>query len=76
MEGTTGLELYLQTPCCGAVLFARNPDMIDVIEELVGRTQDRSHCQWLPKWVLLGRNREDVLKALGRLREMVRIATS
>ena len=74
-EETTGLILYLRTPCCGKILYASNPDMVESIHELVSRTHDRAHCQWLPKWVLKAKNRQEVLRALERLSELARMST-
>jgi len=65
------LPLFLQAKCCGRVLYAYNPKNIDKIEAIVLKKHDRDHCQWLPKWVLLAKNRDSVLSALSSLRSML-----
>jgi hypothetical protein len=74
------LPLWLQTSCCGETLWAYNAAHLDFIEDYVRATL-REHARgehgWrnqalgnrLPRWMKDGKNREDVLKCVERLRE-------
>ncbi|MBI5596565.1 MAG: TFIIB-type zinc ribbon-containing protein [Elusimicrobia bacterium] len=77
------LPLWLQTPCCGAVLWALNEDHLAFLEGYVGadlrqRAPDdagwsnRSTGSRLPLWIKSAKNREAVLKGLAKLRERLR----
>lgn len=74
------LPYWLQTRCCGHVLWALNAGHLAVIEAYitaglredfyVGRVREtRTTVARLPKWMVLARNREKVLRGLKRLRE-------
>ena len=73
-----GLPLRLQTTTRHGVIYAYNGDHLDWIEAYVGASLrerrpergelNRSVASRLPQWVKLARNREDVLRALARLR--------
>jgi hypothetical protein len=74
------LPLWLQTPCCGEVLWAYNEAHLAYLEDFVrARLRERqrdpkygwsnhSVASRLPQWMKAGKNREVVLKGLGRLR--------
>lgn len=74
------LPLWLKTQCCGHELWAYNYEHLDWIENYVGaklreRTQDeqtgwrnQSLASRLPKWIKDSKNREDILKAITKLR--------
>jgi hypothetical protein len=68
-----GLPLWLQTPCRGEILWAYNERHLDALEAHVAATL-REHVGpmgmlgRLPAWIKAAGNREDVLKAIGRLR--------
>lgn len=67
------LPLYLQTGCCGHVLWAYNQEHLAYMRQYVEasvRTSDgvnRSIESRLPKWMKQKHNREDVLRAIKRL---------
>lgn len=61
------LPLWLQTPCCGTVLWALNADHLAFLEGSVGTEDDR-----LPRWMKSEDNREALLQGLGRLRGRLR----
>jgi len=75
------LDLWLQTNCCGHILWAYNIDHINFLTELVeAKLRERkpdSKWGWckaslesrLPKWILSAKNRDDVLKDLTLLRK-------
>jgi len=77
-----GVSLWLQTPCCGEVLWAYNLRHVEFLESYVGaRLRERAPDatgHWrnntmqsrLPRWMLDAHRREEVLAALGRLRQM------
>ena len=76
------MELWLQVPCCGHVLWALNEEHLDYIEGFVKavlreRFQDdlgwhnQSIASRLPKWVQDSKNREEVLKGISKLRKML-----
>jgi hypothetical protein len=74
-----GLDLLLQTPCCGETLWVYNEAHLDHLREFVGATQRKrrrnSDTGWangslesrLPGWIKAARNREAVLAALESL---------
>ena len=75
------LPLWLSTPCCGEVLWAHNWRHLRAIEEYVAATlrekvrdpehgwTNRSMLNRLPRWMKAAKNRDEVLKAIRRLRE-------
>jgi ribosomal protein S27AE len=76
-----GLRLWLETPCCGETLLARNAAHLDYLEryvraELRERVADprwgwanRSIVSRLPRWVGSAKNRAEVLRCIQRLRD-------
>lgn len=77
-----GLELWLQRPCCGEVLWAYNAPHLQFLAEYVGAQQRErwpdTNEGWqplgglgrrLPQWMLLAKNREAVLHGIEALRE-------
>ena len=75
-----GLPLWLQTRCCGELLWAINEQHLAALEAFVGaRLRERRHDEvagWsnrslpsrLPAWIKSGKNRDEVLQGLARLR--------
>jgi hypothetical protein len=77
-----GLDVWLQVPCSGEVLWAYNEAHLRFLEEYVGadlreRWPDTNEG-WqdlgglgrkLPKWMLSAKNREAVLRGLAAMRE-------
>lgn len=77
------IPLWLQTPCCGEVLWAYNEEHLAFLEAFVAakqRTSVRDEYGWsnrslmnrLPLWVKQAKNCDEVLRGLGRLREKLR----
>lgn len=74
------LPLWLQTPCCGEILWAYNERHLTFLESFVssGLRQRKRHLEtgWsnqslasrLPRWIKSAKNREEVLKAASLLR--------
>jgi hypothetical protein len=74
--------LWLQTPCCGEVLWAYNPGHLDWLATFVGadlreRSADpqwgwanRSLASRLPQWMQVRGNREVILRAIELLRSL------
>lgn len=77
-----GLPLWLQTPCCGKVLWAYNERHLDLIEKFIGADlrekgpADPNRVSWhdqdltssLPAWMKSAKNRAGVVKAAAFLR--------
>jgi hypothetical protein len=74
-----GLPLWLQVPCCGQVLWARNLEHLAFLEEFVAAglrerpTQDVFYrnkllASRLPPWIKSARSRGAVCAALAKLR--------
>ncbi|GAA4513869.1 hypothetical protein GCM10023191_081600 [Actinoallomurus oryzae] len=70
-----GLPLWLQTPCRGKVLWAYNERHLDALAAYVAATlRERgdgpamSMAACLPTWIKAAGNRDDVLRAVERLR--------
>ena len=71
-----GLELWLQAPCCGHVLWALNAAHLTFLANYVGATlrerepnRNRSAVSRLPSWMKQARHRAAVLATIERLRE-------
>jgi hypothetical protein len=71
-----GLPLWLMEPCCGEMLWAYSREHLEILEAYVTaklreRTNDgrSSFLSKLPKWIKSAKNRNDILKAIGRLKE-------
>ncbi|MFP8905020.1 hypothetical protein [Streptomyces atacamensis] len=74
-----GVPLRLQTRTRHGLLLAHNPEHLDLIERYV-RASLRERAHWhdigtektlvasLPVWIKRGRNRDEVLRAVGRVR--------
>jgi hypothetical protein len=73
-----GLPLWLTTDCRSRALWAYNAEHLDLLEDFVAaRLRERgpvpgtmSMIERLPAWIKDGKHRDDVLKALQRLRAM------
>ena len=71
-----GSSLWLQTSCCGEVLWAFNKEHLDFLEEFVGAGLREAYpngtmASRLPEWMKRAKNREDVLKCIRKLRAML-----
>ncbi|MDO5066258.1 MAG: zinc ribbon domain-containing protein [Propionibacteriaceae bacterium] len=74
----TGLPFHLRTRCVGEVLWAANLDHVAYLESWIGAlhrprkapgaSQELGYR--LPRWMLLAKNRPEVLRGLARLRQM------
>ncbi|TCI68649.1 MULTISPECIES: hypothetical protein [Exiguobacterium] len=71
-----GLPLYLQTGCCGHVLWAYNQEHLGYMKryiEAMIRTSDRANRSIesrLPKWMKKKQNRDEVLRAIVKLEQI------
>lgn len=74
------IPLFLQTKCCGDVLWAYNSFHIEILKEYVATklrkrstssNLNRSIASRLPQWIKSSGNREQVLKGLEALEKMV-----
>jgi transcription elongation factor Elf1 len=75
--------LWLQTSCCGDTLWAYNLRHLEFIEAFVrAKLRERKPHElygWsnkslfsrFPKWIQSGKNREEILKAIAKIRESV-----
>ena len=70
-----GLPLWLQTECCGRVLWAQNEGHLLFLERYVraqlrerAPNRNNSLASRLPSWMKQGKNRDEVLACLARLR--------
>ena len=75
--------LWLQTSCCGKTLWAYNLRHLEFIEAFVrAKLRERKPHElhgWsnkslfsrLPKWIQSGKNREEIIKAIAKIRESV-----
>lgn len=79
-EPSFALPLWLRIDCCGGhLLWALNEPHLDYLERFVVSTDrdrdfpsppgDRGLAYKLPTWIQLSGNREELLRALGRLRQ-------
>ncbi len=72
-----GLPLWLQTPCCGHVLWAYNIEHLDFLAHYVAATlrerqgdkgNHHSIAVRLPRWIKSAKNRETILNAIAEMR--------
>lgn len=72
------LPLWLQTPCCGELLWAYNAEHLNFLERYVqatirerqgGKGDHHSMAVRLPRWMKLAKNRNSILKTMQRLKE-------
>lgn len=73
------LPLWLQISCCGEVLWAYNQRHLELLEGYVGaklreRTKEGrgSFLSKLPKWIKSAKNRDEILKAIAKLKVTTR----
>jgi len=81
LSPTTGLALWLQTPCCGDTLWALNLHHLETLESYVRADLREQHKHpvygWssksvlnrLPKWIKAANHRDEILKSIGRLKD-------
>jgi hypothetical protein len=69
-----GLSVWLQTPCCGHVLWAYNAEHLSFLRRYVGAEvreravlRNASLASRLPKWIKSAKNRDEVLRGVDRL---------
>lgn len=74
-----GYPLWLQASCCGDTLWAYNRSHLEFLRKFVSATRrnrikdpehgwsNKSLASRLPKWIQIAKNRNAVLKAIGRL---------
>jgi len=74
------IPLWLQTPCCGEVLWAYNEEHLAFLEAFVmakQRTSVRGEHGWsnqslmnrLPLWMKQAKNRDEILRCLDKLKQ-------
>ena len=70
-----GLPLWLMEPCCGEVLWAYNLEHLEIIESYVAaKLRERtnkgrnSFLSKLPKWLKSAKNRDEILRSIGKLK--------
>lgn len=70
------LPLWLQISCCGEILWAYNLRHLEFIEKYVAAKlrerkphSNKSMASRLPNWIKSAKNRDEVLKGIGKLRE-------
>jgi hypothetical protein len=70
------ITLFLNISCCGNVLWAVNEEHLDFLEQYVAselreRTPNinKSLASRLPQWIKSRKNRDEVLKAISKLRK-------
>lgn len=73
-----GLPLWLQTPCCGYVLWAYNEAHLDWLAQYIGATlRERQGSKGnhhaiavrLPRWMKLAKHRDMLLKGIQHLKD-------
>jgi hypothetical protein len=81
-DGYFGLQLWLQAPCCGHVLWAYNRRHLSLIEQYVAALLREHHRRpdfgWhnnslvnrLPEWMIVAKHRQAVLHAIRKLKDI------
>lgn len=74
-ESAKGLEHFLVAPCCGHIFRAYNLDHLDFLESYVAADLrirepniNKSLVSRLPQWIKSAKNREEILRCIGKLR--------
>lgn len=76
--------LWLRIPCCGNVLWILNRPHLEFLEKFIGaelreermkELSSRRLSSALPRWMLAGKSRNDVLRCLRKLREKLDATT-
>lgn len=72
------VPLWLEISCCGERLWAYNPKHLETIEQYVSaklreRNKDgkKSFLSKLPTWIKLAKNRDEILKAIRKLKATI-----
>ncbi|ONF71350.1 hypothetical protein [Amycolatopsis keratiniphila] len=75
-----GLELWLQAPCKGEILWAYREAHLDYLERYVASglreqapNRNSSLASRLPAWIKSAKNRDDVVRALSRMRASLHV---
>ncbi|MEZ6235589.1 MAG: hypothetical protein R3B68_15490 [Phycisphaerales bacterium] len=80
--GSLRVPLFLRTPCCGETLWAINEEHLDWLQRYVaaalrprsmtesGRSNTSLQSR-LPRWIVVAKNRDEVIGSLARLRELL-----
>ncbi len=70
------LPLWLKISCCGETLWANNLKHLEILENyVVAKLRERtkkgrnSFLSKLPNWIKSAKNRREILKAIGKLKE-------
>src|ERR1700727_2817009 len=72
-----GLSLWLQSPCCGDILWAYNATHLRALRDYVAASlRERTGQHWsmfarLPKWMSAHKNRDAVLACIDRLEKQL-----
>jgi hypothetical protein len=73
-----GLPLWLQTPCCGHILWAYNAEHLSFLRRYVSAelrvsrtTRNKTLANSLPTWMKTAKHRDEVLKGLDRLEALL-----
>lgn len=77
-----GLPLWLQTPCCGKILWAFNEEHLSFLERYVtanqrlkfsaaGRIRNGTMASRLPTWIKRAKNRDEVVKGITKLKGLL-----
>jgi hypothetical protein len=73
VDGAFDLPLWLQVSCCGRTLWAYNSAHLDLIEEYIRadlrEPEIKDITYKLPGWMVQAKHRDEVLRAVARLRQ-------
>lgn len=72
------LPVWLRAACCGETLWAYNREHLEMLERFVGaKLRERtikgrnSFLSKLPQWIKSAKNRDEILKAIERMRQKI-----
>lgn len=80
VERPAGFRWWLRTRCCGQVLRASSAEHLALLQAFIGSPlRERLRENWpdrellarLPRWMILARHRDEVLRAIERLKDML-----
>lgn len=76
VEGCFETRFWLNINCAGHTLWAVNQNHLEFLESFIGETDrheprfhaNRSVASRLPEWMVVGKNRDEVMRGLSKLR--------
>jgi hypothetical protein len=83
IDPSFGCELWLQIPCCGNILWAYNERHLSDLKSYIGSNlrdgrnrRGGSMISRLPRWMVIAKNRDAVLKCIDKLEDRIALISN